>query len=94
MKEYASPKNFGMNLGNETICARQREQDEDEEDENGGSARAFFNRDRKSVSLSRASRDEVECMLRSLPNGEPLSVRIQATFNSIIANSIMEKNVF
>ena len=94
MKEYSSPKSFGMSLGNETICAGQGKQDEDDEDEDGGNGRAFVQRDRKSVALSRATRDEVECMLRSLPNGEPLSVRIQATFNSIIANSIMEKNVF
>lgn len=94
MKEYASPKSFDMSLGNETICAGQGEQDEDEEDEDGGSVRAFAQRDRQSVAWSRGTRDEVEFMLRSLPNGEPLSVRIQATFNSIIANSIMEKNVF
>lgn len=94
MKEYASPKSFGMSLGNETICAGQGEPNEDDEDEDGGSGRAFAQRDRKSGTLSRASRDEVECMLRSLPNGEPLSVRIQATFNSIITNSIMERNVF
>ena len=94
MKEYASPKCLGMSLGNETVCAGQGDHDDDDEEEDAGSGRAVIARDKTSFTLSRSTRDEVECMLLSLPDGEPLSVRIQATLNSIIANSIMEKNVF
>ena len=89
MKGYGSPKNFDLNLGNETISAVQGERDE-EDDEDDDNRRDFP----RSRAFSRTARDEIEGLLRSLPKGEPLSVRIQATFDAIIGSSIMEKNVF
>ncbi len=90
LQGYASPKNFDMTLGNETLEKDENEEDEGDSEEGPGSTRKHGAHQR----ISHGMRDEVDALLRHLPSKEPLSVRIQATFNAIIANSILEKRAF
>jgi hypothetical protein len=96
MQGYASPKNFDMSLGNETLDAEGDMDEEDDDDREGSKSRPKGKNDSgiQRISSRKKNKNEMESMLRQLPLGDPLSVRIQAAFNAIIANSLLEKNAF